>query len=190
MKEKIYYFQEKSNDILDLQDEFSVEEIGVYFILKAAYFKYSGDLKEDNLRQRCKFFGDIDKLEIVKKKIFEVKEGRLINSAWLSEVEDIKERSEKRRLAALEKWKKQKNKDDKPKEQKKTIKPTLQEIKDYCTSRKNNIDAKYFFDYYENGNWCDKDGKKIKNWKQKIITWESRNKTTNNKEDFSIYSKY
>ena len=26
-KDKIYYFQEKSNDILDLQDELTVEEI-------------------------------------------------------------------------------------------------------------------------------------------------------------------
>ena len=30
MKDKIYYFQEKSNDILDLQDELTIEEIGMY----------------------------------------------------------------------------------------------------------------------------------------------------------------
>ena len=58
MKDKIYYFQEKSNDILDLQDDFTAEEIGIYFILKAAYFKYAGEIKKDNICQRCKFFGD------------------------------------------------------------------------------------------------------------------------------------
>lgn len=112
MKDKIYYFQEKSNDILDLQDEFSPEEIGIYFILKAAYFKYSGELREDNLCQRCKFFGDKNKLAAVSKKIFITAEGLLINNSWLSEINDIKVRSEKRRLAANERWS---NEDKKPK---------------------------------------------------------------------------
>lgn len=104
MKDKIYYFQEKSNDILDLQDEFTPEEIGIYFILKAAYFKYSGELKEDNLCQRCKFFGDKDKLAAVSKKIFTVTEGSLFNNSWLSEINDIKVRSKKRQDAANERW--------------------------------------------------------------------------------------
>jgi len=104
MKDKIYYFQEKSNDILDLQDEFTPEEIGIYFILKAAYFKYSGELKEDNLCQRCKFFGDKDKLVAVSKKIFTVTEGSLVNNSWLSEINNIKERSKKRQDAANERW--------------------------------------------------------------------------------------
>lgn len=112
MKDKIYYFQEKSNDILDLQDEFSPEEIGIYFILKAAYFKYSGELREDNLCQRCKFFGDKNKLAAVSRKIFTTAEGLLINNSWLSEINDIKVRSEKRRLAANERWS---NEDKKPK---------------------------------------------------------------------------
>ena len=47
-KDKIYYFQEKSNDILDLQDELTIEEIGIYLILKAGYFKYAGELKKEN----------------------------------------------------------------------------------------------------------------------------------------------
>jgi uncharacterized protein YdaU (DUF1376 family) len=104
MKDKIYYFQEKSNDILDLQDEFTPEEIGIYFILKAAYFKYSGELREDNLCQRCKFFGDKDKLVAVSKKIFTVTEGSLVNNSWLSEINNIKERSKKRQDAANERW--------------------------------------------------------------------------------------
>ena len=114
MKEKIYYFQEKSNDILDLQDEFSVEEIGMLFILKAAYFKYSGELKEENICQRCKFFGDKNKLEVVAKKLFTVEGGLLINNSWLSEIKEIKERSIKRRDAANKRW----EDNDKPKPKK------------------------------------------------------------------------
>lgn len=104
MKEKIYYFQEKSNDILDLQDDFTAEEIGMLFILKAAYFKYSGELKEENLCQRCKFFGDKEKLILLTKKIFCLVDGVLTNQKWLAEISGIKERSEKRANAANTRW--------------------------------------------------------------------------------------
>ena len=55
------------------------------------------------------------------------------------------------------------------------IKPTLQEIQDYCKERNNGVNPTKFFDYYSASNWKDKDGKQVKNWKQKVITWESRN---------------
>ena len=86
MKDKIYYFQEKSNDILDLQDELTIEEIGMYFILKAAYFKYAGELKKSNLCQRCKFFGDKSKLEALANKLFTTDDDLMINNSWLSEI--------------------------------------------------------------------------------------------------------
>ena len=53
-------------------------------------------------------------------------------------------------------------------------KPTLEEVQEYCKQRNNNVDYQKFYDYYETSNWKDKDGKQVKNWKQKIITWESR----------------
>ena len=54
--------------------------------------------------------------------------------------------------------------------------PTLEEIEDYCKSRNNNVDAKRFFDFFDASNWVDSKGNKVRNWKQKIITWESYNK--------------
>jgi len=51
--------------------------------------------------------------------------------------------------------------------------PTIEEIKDYCKLRQNNVDAKKFFDYYEAGDWTDLKGNKVKSWKQRIITWEN-----------------
>jgi len=47
-------------------------------------------------------------------------------------------------------------------------KPTLEEVEAYCKERHNTIDPKVFYDYYEVSNWKD-----IKNWKQKLITWET-----------------
>jgi hypothetical protein len=35
--------------------------------------------------------------------------------------------------------------------------------------------AKVFFDYYDVGDWKDKNGDKVKIWKQKFITWERNN---------------
>lgn len=59
-------------------------------------------------------------------------------------------------------------------------KPTLSEVEEYCNERNNNIDPNKFYEYYETNNWKDKDNKPIKNWKQKMITWEGRN--TNKQE--------
>ena len=51
-------------------------------------------------------------------------------------------------------------------------KPTLEEVEEYCKNRNSNVDAKTFYDYFEVGGWVDSKGNKVKNWKQKIITWE------------------
>tara|TARA_R110001599_G_scaffold15311_1_gene64437 strand:+ start:200 stop:808 length:609 start_codon:yes stop_codon:yes gene_type:complete len=52
-------------------------------------------------------------------------------------------------------------------------KPTLDEVKNYCILRKNNIDAEAFIDFYESKGWLI--GKnKMKNWKACIRTWEQR----------------
>ena len=60
-------------------------------------------------------------------------------------------------------------------------KPTLEEVRDYCINvRHNNVDYQKFYDYFNEGNWIDSKGNKVKNWKQKVITWEK--KTTAKKE--------
>lgn len=59
------------------------------------------------------------------------------------------------------------------KEVKRFIKPTLQEVKDYCTSRHNGLNAEQFLDYYEARGW--KIGKNsMKDWKAAVRTWEQR----------------
>lgn len=62
--------------------------------------------------------------------------------------------------------------------------PTLHEIELYCLERKNKVDPKRFFDYFEASGWIDSNGKQVVNWKQKVITWESRDeKNKNSPED-------
>ena len=56
-------------------------------------------------------------------------------------------------------------------------KPTLDEVKNYCILRKNNIEAEAFIDFYESKDWLI--GKnKMKDWKACIRTWEKRNNKT------------
>ena len=55
------------------------------------------------------------------------------------------------------------------------IKPTVEEIRSYCESRKNGIDANVFFDFYESKGW--KVGNSpMKNWQAAVNTWERRKK--------------
>ena len=64
------------------------------------------------------------------------------------------------------------------------VKPSLEEVKEYCKQRNSSVDPIVFYDYFEVGNWIDSKGNKVKNWKQKIITWEKQQpkQKTNNEE--------
>lgn len=70
---------------------------------------------------------------------------------------------------------------------KKFVPPTLEEIQDYCRKRNNNVNAKVFYDYFNEGNWIDSNGNKVKNWKQKIITWENNSKNSKKTHEEVIY---
>ena len=53
------------------------------------------------------------------------------------------------------------------------IKPTIEEIQDYCLERNNGINAEAFYDFYESKDWYV--GKnKMKDWKACVRTWERR----------------
>ena len=63
------------------------------------------------------------------------------------------------------------------KEYKRFVKPTLEQIKEYCLERKNNVDSERFFNYYEANGWVQgKSRKPIKDWKACIRTWEQTDK--------------
>ena len=69
------------------------------------------------------------------------------------------------------------------------VKPSIQEVSDYCRERNNNVDAQAFVDFYESKGWLI--GKeKMKDWKAAVRTWERRQSGTkfndihNNAYDF------
>lgn len=66
------------------------------------------------------------------------------------------------------------------KEKKKFVKPTIEEIDEYCRERKNNVDATKFYYHYESVGW--KIGKNpMKDWRACVITWEKKEENKNTK---------
>lgn len=55
------------------------------------------------------------------------------------------------------------------------VPPTYEEVIEYAKSRGREDLARKFFDYFDTGEWIDSKGNKVRNWKQKFITWESNN---------------
>lgn len=59
------------------------------------------------------------------------------------------------------------------------VKPTLDEVKNYCLERNNSVDPESFIDFYESKGWLI--GKNhMKDWKAAVRTWEKRNKGESN----------
>ena len=69
---------------------------------------------------------------------------------------------------------------DEPKN--KFIPPTIEEIEQFCLEKGYNINVKEFYDYYDVAYWKDSKGNKVKNWKQRVITWNSKNSNNNNQQ--------
>jgi hypothetical protein len=74
---------------------------------------------------------------------------------------------------------------------KRFVPPSIEEVKEYCKQRNNNVNAEQFIDFYESKGWMV--GKnKMKDWKAAIRTWEkrdsqlsvSKSKTTNKFNNF------
>ncbi|MDY3939787.1 MAG: helix-turn-helix domain-containing protein [Spirochaetia bacterium] len=58
---------------------------------------------------------------------------------------------------------------------KKFTPPTLEEVEKYIIEKSLNVEAKVFFEYFNEGGWIDSKGNAVNNWKQKLLTWNSFN---------------
>lgn len=70
--------------------------------------------------------------------------------------------------------------------------PTLEEVQAYCQERHSPVDPVQFFNYFTEGNWTDSKGNKVRNWKQKLLTWEqyrpqARAKPVNNSDELDAF---
>lgn len=52
--------------------------------------------------------------------------------------------------------------------------PTIEEVRKYVAENHLNVDADYFYKYYETAEWKDNKGKPVRNWKLKALNWSRR----------------
>lgn len=61
-------------------------------------------------------------------------------------------------------------------------KPSLEAISAYCKQRNNNIDAQYFYDYYESRNWLLANNLPMEDWRAAIRVWERNERRDKSKD--------
>ena len=65
--------------------------------------------------------------------------------------------------------------------------PTVEEIRNYCKERGNNVNPEQFYTYYEQNDWHLSNGRKMKSWKASVITWEENHQKTTATTKFASY---
>ena len=63
-------------------------------------------------------------------------------------------------------------------------KPSVDDIQAYIDEKNLNVDAEFFYTYFEEGGWIDSTGKPVKNWKQKLLTWDRKNKSKREEKEW------
>ena len=69
---------------------------------------------------------------------------------------------------------------DKPPRAPRFTPPTVDEVRTYCTERKNRVDPERFVDFYSANGWKQGKGKTIVDWKAAVRTWEREDKAKQN----------
>ena len=54
---------------------------------------------------------------------------------------------------------------------KRFIPPSKDDVDKYIQDKGLNVDGQQFYEYFTEGGWVDAKGNKVKNWKQKLLTW-------------------
>lgn len=65
---------------------------------------------------------------------------------------------------------------DKPPRASRFTPPTVDEVRAYCTQRKNSVDPERFVDFYSANGWKQGKGKPIVDWQAAVRTWEREDK--------------
>lgn len=68
--------------------------------------------------------------------------------------------------------------------------PTLDNILAFCQERNSPVDGMRFYNYYQPRGWIDASGKKIEDWRAKIIEWEKNGKNNSQRNRFISAAEY
>ena len=201
-KDPLIHFPFYINQYQGILSRYSLEEKGAFISLLCVFLIEDSQLPEnqDQLFRICLAFSDGEKKAVlaVKEKVIETgqeilkyqkekrekcrESARIGGLARVAKAQAIAQETLKRPSSNTEKETETEIEIEIKKETKKKpkgfISPSLQDVQNYCKERNNSVSASKFFDYYSAGEWKDKDGKAVKNWKQKLLSWEGRDTTT------------
>lgn len=210
VKDPLIHFPFYINQYQGILSRYSLEEKGAFISLLCVFLSEDGNFPDDEnqIFRMCLAFSEGEKKAVLSIKEKVVETGREILKSQRQKRQKCREAASKGGLArvanaqanATETLKRHSSNTETENREQRTeietkkdikpkgfIKPTLEEIQAYCQERQNTLDAKRLFDYYETSGWKDKDGKPVKNWKQKIITWEGRNNAKTPQQSQSSY---
>ena len=127
-------------------------------------------------------------INVVNYELYQGEENGKTDSDQDSHTDSIKDSDQDSHTTQTRMIKKEKNVKKEKKDNSRFAPPTLEDIRAYCTERKNDIDPEAFISYYESNGW--KVGRNpMKDWKATVRTWERRRaegKPKQNKEEQEI----
>jgi len=189
MKDPAFLFY--PNDFTTGTQFFSDEQVGVYIRILCAMHQH-GHLSKRQMQSLCGGIADADAVAEVWNKFKIDDKGLFFNERLDNEINKRQTHSLKQRENALMRWHKSGKANAMPLENEneneneiinelnnnkkvsKNLKPSLDEVRQYCAERNRGIDAEKFWNYYESNGW--KVGKNtMKSWKAAIHTWEKNN---------------
>lgn len=70
------------------------------------------------------------------------------------------------------------------------VPPTVEEVREYVKEKGYNIDADYFWSYYNESDWIDKNNEPVLNWKLKLVTWAKKEEEKPKKRQYTTAAEY
>ena len=65
------------------------------------------------------------------------------------------------------------------------VPPSLDDVLKYAAEKHPGFDGRTFYDYFTAGGWVDSRGNKVRNWKQKMITWVTKERANDPDEKYN-----
>ena len=192
MKDKPWFKFTASNWLSGSVQLLSDAEKGTYIDLVSMIWKEGGQLESNKIlarKLRIDYATACDRINSYCELDIMVCENDILSIKFLDEqLNDIATTSKKNSENAAKRWEKKPKKcdpmpireeerekreeiDKKEKKIKRFVAPLVDDIRNYCIERKNNVDCVKFFNFYESKGWMV--GKnKMKDWKAAVRTWE------------------
>jgi len=204
-KDPLIHFPFYINQYQGILSRYSLEEKGAFISLLCVFLAEDSQLpdNQDQLFRMCLAFTEGERKAVlsVKDKVVETgleilkyqkekrekcrESARIGGLARVAKAQAIAQETLKRPSSNKETEKEtetdiNKDKEEEEEEKKKSkgfIRPTLQEIQNYCQERKNSINPEKWLNFYQSNGW--KVGKNsMKDWKAAIRTWETNSFTS------------